>query len=245
MEADQLPSSVCKSLGFYVYLYVHPENGEVLYVGKGQGKRAFSHADGHANSPLGKEIRALKQRGLAPRIEILIHGLRDERAALDVEMAAINLLGLDNLLNRVCGHHSSQQGRMSLEQIRSLYLRKPAKITDPVILIRVAKAFRYDMSDHELYDITRTAWVVGGRRDRAKYALAVYGGIVQEVYQISQWLPAGSTLVLGKPRGNRHGDRWEFVGVVADEPIRSRYLNHDVTEYFKQGSQNPVYYVNC
>lgn len=245
MTIDKLPQSVAKALGFYVYLYVNPENGEVFYVGKGKGKRALSHLNGQKGSPLGRTIRKLNQRGATPRVEILIHGLRDERAALDVEMAAINLLGLENLANEVCGHHNAQQGRMSLEQIRSLYLRKPAKIADPVILIRVAKAFRYDMSAHELYDITRTAWVVGQRREKAVYALAVYGGIVREVYRISQWLPAGSTFVNSKPSGNRHRDRWEFVGVVADENIRKKYLNRDVTEHFKHGSQNPVCYVNC
>jgi hypothetical protein len=242
---DKLPQSVAKALGYYVYLYVNPESGEVFYVGKGKGIRALSHLKKGSDSRVGKEIYRIRQRGLEPRVEILIHGLRDERAAFEVEMAAINLLGLDNLVNEVSGHHSAQQGRMSLEQIRSLYLRKQVRITDPVILIRVAKAFRYDMSDHDLYDITRTAWVVGGRREKAEYALAVYDGIVREVYKISQWLPAGSTFVNDKPRGNRHGERWEFVGVVADDQIRKKYRNRDVTKYFKQGSQNPVFYVNC
>lgn len=134
---------------------------------------------------------------------------------------------------------------MTLKQVQSLYSRRPVKVTDPVILIRIAKAFRYDMSDQDLYDITRTAWVVGRRREGAKHALAVYDGIVREVYQISQWLPAGSTFVKDKPGGNRHGERWEFVGIVADDQMRKKYLNRDVTEYFNKGSQNPVSYVNC
>lgn len=245
MGIEQLPQSVAKKLGHYVYLYINPESGDVFYVGKGKGKRALSHLNGGSNSAVGKAIHELRQRGLEPRVEILIHNLRDELEALKVEMAAINLLGLENLVNEVSGHHSSQLGRMNLDQIRSLYLRKPAKITDPVILIRVAKAFRYDMSANELYDFTRTAWAVGLRREKAQYALAIYDGIVREVYKISQWLPAGSTFVNYRPTGNRHGTRWEFVGVVADERIRNKYVNRDVTKYFKQGSQNPVFYVNC
>ena len=134
---------------------------------------------------------------------------------------------------------------MTLEQVRSLYNRKPVKITDPVMLIRVAKLFRYNMSSRDLYEITRSAWRVGKRRDGARYALAVFDGIVREVYVVSQWLPAGSTFAKDMPRGDKRSDRWEFVGIVADDDVRKKYLNRDVTEYLKHAAQNPVLYLNC
>ena len=34
--------------------------------------------------------------------------------------------------------------------------------------------------------------------------------------------------------------RQEFVGAVAPEPIRSKYLGGSVAHYFSKGSQNPV-----
>jgi len=40
-------------------------------------------------------------------------------------------------------------------------------------------------------------------------------------------------------------ERWEFVGKVAEEPIRRRYNGKSVAHYFPIGAQNPIKYVNC
>ena len=69
----------------------------------------------------------------------------------------------------------------------------PVKIIDPVILIRINKTYRNDMSAHALYEATRGVWVVGPRRENAKLALAVFNGMVREVYEIREWQPAGTT----------------------------------------------------
>lgn len=62
-------------------------------------------------------------------------------------------------------------------------------IQDPVLLIRINRLYQPDMSADELYDCTRGVWVVGPRRDNAKYALAVYESEVLEVYEIDQCIP--------------------------------------------------------
>ncbi len=49
-----------------------------------------------------------------------------------------------------------------------------AEITDPVILVRINRLYRPDMSPTELYDTTRRSWRVGERRDGARYALTLY-----------------------------------------------------------------------
>jgi hypothetical protein len=46
------------------------------------------------------------------------------------------------------------------------------------------------MSDVALYEATRGVWKIGPRRAKARYALAVYQGVVQEVYEILNWDPA-------------------------------------------------------
>jgi len=241
----KLPACVTRELKYYVYLYIDPETDKVFYVGKGKGNRALSHLDGTGKSPHAAVIRQLRRRKLQPRVEILAHGLKDERTALAVEMAAIDLLGLHRLANVVHGHHSARLGRMSLDQVLSLYQRKPAKIVEPAILIRINRLYHYGMTPTELYDATRATWVVGPKRDKAKYALAVYRGIVREVYEISHWLEAGSTFSTRFPRGNRTKGRWEFVGTLAPEPIRRKYVDRAVDAYFRPGSQNPIQYVNC
>ena len=239
----RLPACVTRELKHYVYLYIDPQTGKVFYVGKGSRNRALSHLDGTGKSPQAAVIRKLRKRGLEPRVEILIHGLKDERTALAVEMAAIDLVGVDALTNVVHGHRSARLGRMSLDQVLSLYQRKPAKIVEPAILIRINRAYYYGMPPTELYDATRGAWVVGPKRERAKYAFAVYQGILREVYYISRWLPAGSTYSTQHPQGVKVKGRWEFVGTLAPESIRKKYVDRAVN--FPPGNQNPIKYVNC
>lgn len=89
------------------------------------------------------------------------------------------------------------------------------------------------MSPDELYEVTRSAWVVGDRRERARYALAVFEGKVLEVYHVERWQQA------------EMAGRWEFRGHVADESIRDEYVGRSVRHYLRAGDQNPIVYVNC
>jgi hypothetical protein len=103
------------------------------------------------------------------------------------------------------------------------------------------------MSDLELYDATRGVWKVGKRREKAKFAYCVYGTVIREVYSISAWVPAGSTMT-GRDfseKGYRLSERWEFVGRVALESARKRYVGKSVKTYFPKGVQNPIKYVKC
>ncbi len=242
---NKLALCVRKELRYYVYLYIDPETDTVFYVGKGKGNRCLAHVDGTGKSAHAAAIRRLHKRGVEPRVELLAHGLKNEKTALAVEMAAIDLLGLGSLENEVSGHHSARRGRMSLDEVLSLYHRKPAMITEPAILIRINRLFHYGITPTELYDATRGVWIIGPNRALATYAFAVYHGIVREVYAISHWLPAGSTFSTRNPRGTKATGRWEFVGTVAPELIRKKYVDRAVDKYFAQHSQNPIKYVNC
>ena len=123
---------------------------------------------------------------------------------------------------------------------------QPATIDDAVILIRIPALYRPGMSDTELYEATRAAWVIGARRDCADYAFAVVQGVVVEVYAIDGWQPAGTSRYSVRPQVevDRPG-RWEFEGRVAPEPIRDKYRWRTVKHHFRQGAQNPIRYVNC
>jgi hypothetical protein len=187
-----------------------------------------------------RQIRASKKE---PHLEILAHGLRTADAALQVEAAVIDALGLPFLTNQVRGWRSSRYGRTPLEELVALYRRRPVQIKDPSILIRINELYQPQMSASELYDATRASWKLGPKRERAKYAFAVFEGIVREVYEIKHWLPGGSSFNSRNPRGVGSRDRWEFVGRLSPEAVRRRYVNRDVSKYFKQGAQNPISYV--
>jgi hypothetical protein len=167
----------------------------------------------------------------------------------------IDLLGLDDLTNLAPGWRSIQLGRMSLEQLIFYYAAKPVDIDDPVLLIRINRLYRHGMSAEELYDATRSCWKLSRRREKAKYAFAVFEGVVREVYEIESWHPGLSTPDHSGVHGHReaaraatdHGSpaRWEFVGKIAPEAVRLRYRGGSVSRYFPKGAQSPVRYVNC
>jgi len=231
----KIPPSVAAKLGYYVYVYVDPSDESVFYVGKGKGSRAVAHIDS-------SRIRRSKA---APRVDILAHGLPDERTALAVEMAAIDLIGIRNLANMVRGHGGRQYGRTPLAQLVAQYTKRKAEIKVPAILIRINKLYRFGMTPAELYDATRASWKVGPKKDKARYALAVYDGVVREAYSITGWLPGGTTFAAQNDgREARRPDRWEFVGTLADDRARKRYVNTYVGHLFPPGAQNPITYVN-
>ena len=96
----------------------------------------------------------------------------------------------------------------------------------------------------ELYEATRGVWRIGARRDSAELAMAVFEGVVKEVYEIETWHRAGTTLY--ETREVDRSERWEFTGRVARKGgVRERYVGRKVSAYFKRGSQSPFRYVNC
>jgi hypothetical protein len=117
---------------------------------------------------------------------------------------------------------------------------------DPVVLIRISQLYRTGMSEAELYDVTRGIWKMGERREGARYALAVYARQVLEAYEIETWHPAGSTPYVSRRfEPEELEGRWEFLGHVADEAVRARYVGADVSALFLPGNANPFMYVNC
>ncbi len=237
MELIQtIPRDVARRLGYYVYAYVNPLAGQIFYVGKGKGRRVLSHFGDRAETRKVATLKQIRATGKEPRIEILAHGLTNPEAALQVEAAVIDALGLLFLTNQVRGWGSSRYGRTPLGELIALYRRRPVRIKEPTMLIRITELYRPQMTSSELYDATRASWKLGPRRERARYAFAVFEGVVREVYEITQWLPAGSTFNLRDPHGVRSPSRWEFVGRLAPEHVRRRYVNRDVSAYFKRGA---------
>ena len=120
-------------------------------------------------------------------------------------------------------------------------IEHPVVVQEPALLITINQTHRYGMSSLALYEATRGFWVIGPRREKVELALAVYKGIVREVYRVRAWYPAGTleykTREVGANRGSR---RWEFEGEVASD-ARRKYVGL----YVGKGGQNPIRYVNA
>jgi uncharacterized protein len=118
-------------------------------------------------------------------------------------------------------------------------------IIEPALLIRTSRLFRQGMSDKELYEITRGVWKIGLNRERAEYAFCVPNGIVQEIYKIQRWQPAGTTRYETRPTMDTNIEgRWEFIGQIAPDTIRNKYIRKSVAHYFAKGNANPINYLN-
>lgn len=236
---DRFPRNVVSLLGHYVYAYVDPRDNSVFYIGKGVGQRAFAHLDDFSKPT----IAELQNLGLKPQIELLKWGLTDAEAII-VESTAIDLYGLDKLNNRVAGHHGM---RADVRQVISELAAPPISITHPCILFTLSRQFRYDMTAGELYDATRAAWKLRVKRaEKAEFAMGVYRDVIQEVYVAEAWVRGHSTIQASGLRewtDQSLDDRHEFVGRLAPEKIRHRYVGHSIAHI--PSSQNPVRYVNC
>ena len=239
---------VVEQLKAYVYLLIDPRDGQVFYVGKGNGNRVFDHAqdaltDEESASDKLERIREIRLAGCEVRHELLRFGLVD-RTALEVEAAAIQLLGLDELTNVVGGHHVWARGRMSADVAVSLFDAPSApEIVERVILFRIPRLWSPEMSAEELFEATQGWWTLGERRSGADYAFAVSRGVIREVYRIDSWRqrqPGDRDWEhdIGKSR-----KRWGFRGEVAEE--LAHYRNTGVRHLFKQGESSPFKYVNC
>ncbi len=83
-----LSQAVIDRIGYYVYLLTDPRNGQIFYVGKGNGNRVFAHVNEAIHNPKKTDklerIRRIKEGGRDVRYDILRHGLT-ENEALEVE----------------------------------------------------------------------------------------------------------------------------------------------------------------
>jgi hypothetical protein len=126
------------------------------------------------------------------------------------------------------------------------------EIGEPSILIRINRTYQVSMKKDELYDYTRGRWKLNTERAKnAKYAIAIYKGIVQEVFEIVNWHKAGTTQSTRKPSDHAELNsakslegRFEFTGKLAQEEIRKKYNSKSVKHFFVKGNSNPINYLN-
>lgn len=241
MRVEDFPISVIEKLGYYVYFLIDPETKQIFYIGKGVGNRVFAHANAAISQPTPSEkldrIRTIHEKGMSVEHVIHRHGLT-EKEAFEVEAALIDFVGIDTLTNQVLGLNSDDRGRMSVVDIIEKYAAPEVIIDEPVILITINKLYRKGMRADELYEVTRGNWVLGKRREKARYAFAVYNGLIRAAYTIERWHP-----VSNRSPSQKTTNRWRFDGNIA--PELQHYIGGSTIRYAAIGAQNPIRYLNC
>ena len=91
------------------------------------------------------------------------------------------------------GREKGEWGRKLNHRKKERDIMQQVTVTEPAVLIRIQKSYNPKMSHQALYEVTRGVWKVGSRREQVEIALAVFDGIVREVFRVAQWHPAGST----------------------------------------------------
>lgn len=116
-------------------------------------------------------------------------------------------------------------------------------ITENVIAIKINRSYKENITKDGLYEITRGYWKIDFKKaQHVDYAFSVFNGIIIEVYRIEKWLPAGSIPRPTLPDAEVPEGRYEFVGEIAEEEIRDRYIGKSMANLYKKGEANPIKY---
>lgn len=254
-----------KSLnGFYVYALVDPRNDKIFYIGKGTGNRVFSHeAESNKNSKSEKlkiqKILEIEKSGFSVRRIIVNWGLTEDEAFAS-EAALINLtkyIADIKLTNEVSGHHVHEA--LTVEDFEMHYGAIPLKKEDikhSILVIKINKLYRRNMSDDELYDAIRGYWCASLKTietRKVEYVFGVYNGLIVAVYKPDEWhyihekVNAPQRDVLTEQDYERLKNRVYFVCrdyKNLDEDGQF-YLHKSIAELkANQSAQNPITYLS-
>lgn len=254
-------TSIIEKLAYYIYCLIDPRDGNIFYVGKGVGNRVFHHAQAslqETEKPSDKIalIREIHKSGNQPVYYILRHNIQTDEQAFEYEAMAIDLLSLvkpsqQPLTNIQGGTHSSKVGLMDFSELKRQYDAQELKTDKPIVLITINKEYeklKKDIRsgnipeadrDKEIYERTRKYWKIGSRREKAKYAVAVYRGWTLAVYEIERWISTddiikGRWMFEGKPLPKESDIYQEIV----DKLTYSSQENYKAPQY-------PITYRNC
>lgn len=251
------------SLGsFYVYGLIDPRTNKIFYIGKGRGNRVFEHEKESLNNPDHEKLKLnkiseIKKAGLQVK-KIIINSNLTEDEAFAAEAALINAFNYvedTKLTNIAAGHHSIEA--MTVEDFEKIYGAEELHEEDihhKILVIKINKLYRREMTDAELYDTVRGVWRASLKNvQNVEYVFGVFNSLIVAVYKPSKWYvckEAPDKL----PRENLEltpqiENRVFFVdenfenGLAYDENEKFYYGKSIANIKINQTAQNPITYL--
>lgn len=215
----------------------HLDYSKPFYVGKGCGNRVFQHAKAAIRADKNEDYISLKistikdiiNRGDEVLCVIYRWGLTEDEALI-VESVLIDCL--PGLTNIQAGYQSSDYGKTTAEDLQNRLDRKEYdEPKENYIIIKTSdKAIKIN---GDLYEATRRCWNAKlEKAEKYKYVLAVIKGVVQEVYEVSEWYTSPT-----------EAPRIEFKGVkTVNEGMRQLVGKRLPEKYMQRGAANPFIY---
>lgn len=266
---------------YYVYLLVdHDPDGRrpetIFYVGKGKNTRALHHIleyvraleegdVGRAEALQVKDedsgerqlvhekvrrIAAIRSAGREVRIDVL-RGALTSSAAYDIESAAIDVLGIQNLANKVSGH---EHFRAPAAAVNKMLAATDVDIDERALQVTISGAWGgasmaglVDAVDPEvIWENARQSWSLGRERQLAvadaaatstpvllvavsKGPRQLWGGIILGVWELAGVAPGAPRVQQLKGGGIREQPGWEFLRSEEETPrlgeLRRKWLS--------------------
>ena len=247
--------------GYYVYALIDPRTSKVFYIGKGIGDRVFSHEIESGKSPQSEKIklqtiRVIEREGLFVKRVIINWGLTESEAFV-AEASLINLLNFTSeikLSNIVAGHHAHEALTVEAFELRygAEHLCED-DIRHNILVIKINRLYRRDMTPKEIYDATRGNWVASlNRAKKMDYIFAVYNQLIVGVYKPDEWHLVKELIGVPRPEEFENGmdekvaKRIYFISHRFDllDENQKFYLHKSIARLkVSPTAQNPITYL--
>lgn len=250
--------------GYYVYALIDPRVDQVFYVGKGTGNRVFFHEIQSGKSPASEKaklqrIQEIETSGYEVKRLILNWGMTESEAFQSEAtlMNLMNFLSPDRLTNAVAGHHVHEA--LTTEDFERKYGAEHLRqedIRNSILVIKINKLYRRDMTPKELYDAVRGHWRASLKTIRKKnveYVFGVYNQLVVAVYKPDEWHYVHEGIDVPRIRDyqaeslERRKNRVYFISRNYEELDENQqfYLYKSIADLkVNQSAQNPITYLS-
>ena len=211
-----------KPQDYYVYVYKKKSSGDVFYIGKGKGRRAWDFSRGRNKHTK----RTARKHGVI--VEILRQDMT-ECCALTLEKVAIHIYGLDSLTN-ICSGGLGSSGYVTPDDVRKKQsLAKKGKSRGPLPQYVKDKISASHMgirpSEETLVKLRDSHLGQRMRHDNNKFDPVIrsfmhkdHGGFIGVQYDLRMKYNLSAPCVTSLIQGKRISVKgWTYLGVIEEK----------------------------